>query len=192
MTFTVKFCQVKHSEKGVSCCDHDHDNCRHGFQKPFFAITGMWGKCGRAVQFPCLIHSLLCVPLLIMMTMMTMMMTMIIVIMRKVTTMIGTCGVCSTAGPWQTPSMYLEGKVANALCKFSYPIIIVSLHIFIMILYYHFCIIFLSYHILNIFFIILYYVRCSLMPVCEWKVPTPWKDKCMGKEESAKKRKEEV
>ena len=20
----------------------------------------------------------------------------------------GTCGVCSTAGPWQTPSMYLE------------------------------------------------------------------------------------
>ena len=37
----------------------------------------------------------------------------------------------------------------------------------------HHIIIFLSSHILSIFFIILYYVRCSLMPVCEWKVPTP-------------------
>ena len=66
-----------------------------------------------------------------MMTMMTMMM------------MIGTCGVCSTAGPWQTPSMYLE--ILNAV---SY--LIMSQYVNGVCLLNMYIIKYSSYHVLNL------------------------------------------
>ena len=73
-----------------------------------------------------------------------------------------TCGVCNTAGPWQTPSIYLDICIIVCHWKSFLSLCIIGDWVQLGI----FCI---TWVLIDI------YVRCSLIPVWEWKVPTPWK-----------------